>query len=104
MPWISSRTCQRTSSLFDRRCKLAIEPPEIGLGTVHHWNCDHFRHIVRVDFLDFSAQGGEEVAARLDQQQPFGGVLNFSFPTVDAAGIREDVNAGGEALVDQSMR
>jgi len=82
-------------------CQFAIEPGQVFLGAIDDGEREDFRDFVGVDGGELGAQGGEEIAAGLDEEQEFGGIFNGVLPAINAARIGQNVDAGGQTLFDQ---
>jgi hypothetical protein len=72
------------------------------VGTGVDWEDQEFGGVVGVEAKDFAFEGFEATRGGFDEEEMFAGGFDFVFPAVDGfEGRGVDVDAGGEAFLDQ---
>src|SRR5262245_9597777 len=57
-----------------------------------------------MELLDSIANSFKGLCRGFDQQQPFGGSLQLSLPAVERLDLGHDIDAGGQAQLDEFLR
>ena len=78
------------------------EPVEVRLAGGFGSEDEEFRDLVGVELTEGGFEGFEVGGGGLNEEQSFGGGLDFALPAIDGGEAGDDADAGGEPLVDES--
>jgi hypothetical protein len=81
-----------------------VQPLQIGETSVSDFNHDALGNVIAVEFTYRVTHGGKFVCPGFDEQQPFLGGLDFTFPTINRLDLGKDIHAGRESSFDQKVR
>ncbi len=77
------------------------EPVEVRLAGGFGSEDEEFRDLVGVELTEGGFEGFEVGGGGLNEEQSFGGGLDFALPAINRGEAGDDVDAGGKALVDK---